>query len=432
MTAKMPSGKWKRGLTGGKTAAKVGGKMLTYMAKKPFLSKQKQEIAREALDQASAEVVFEALSLLKGTALKIAQTLSLELDIFPPAVRRELEKSYNRVPPLNRALVRKVIQNEFGRPPEKIFRRFDPVAFAAASLGQVHRAEGRAGSDLAVKVQYPGIKATIKSDIEMVKTLFWPLPDFDFVFPAIGEIEQRLLEETDYGKEAEHLSFFARHLKMAQISIPAVNYRTSGETVLTTAYMPGPTLNEWLESDPPQADRDRVAEVLHDLFLKSLYELNCIHADPHPGNFIINADLSVGLLDFGCVKKLPSEFVKKYAPLVRAAITQDNQEFLRILKELNVIGDDMDPEAEALYIGVISKLGRWFGKLFESDRFDFGTNVDFFAESKQMTEEMYRLRSHVEVNPHFVFLDRTRYGLLRLFEKMKARVRIRNPYEWDG
>jgi predicted unusual protein kinase regulating ubiquinone biosynthesis (AarF/ABC1/UbiB family) len=389
-------------------------------------------MAREALDQTSAEVVFEALSLLKGTALKIAQTLSLELDIFPPAVRKELEKSYNRVPPLNRALVRKVIQNEFGLPPETVFRSFDSIAFAAASLGQVHRATGMEGADLAVKVQYPGIKTTIKSDIEMVKTLFRPLPDFDFVFPALREIELRLFEETDYTKEAENMRFFTHHLEMAGVTIPVVDNRTSGETILSTGYMPGPTLNEWLATHPPQADRDRVAQVLHDLFLKSLYELNCIHADPHPGNFIINPDLSLGLLDFGCVKSLPAAFVKKYATLVRAAIGRENQTFLRILKELKVIADDMDPEPEALYMEVISKLGRWFGKLFEADRFDFGENADFFAESKQMTEDMYRLRGHVEVNPHFVFLDRTRYGLLRLFETMRARVRIRNRYEWDG
>jgi predicted unusual protein kinase regulating ubiquinone biosynthesis (AarF/ABC1/UbiB family) len=336
------------------------------------------------------------------------------------------------VPPLNRVLVRKVIQNEFGRPPEALFLSFDAVAFAAASLGQVHRAVGRDGTELAVKIQYPGIKATIKSDIEMVKTLFRPLPDFDFVFPALEEIEQRLFEETDYHQEADHLDFFAHRLKMPGIRIPRTDRRTSGETVLSTGYLPGPTLNEWLAGNPPQEDRDRVAQLLHDLFLHSLYELHCIHADPHPGNFIINADLSVGLLDFGCIKKLPPDFVKSYARLARAAITRDSREFLRLLKTLKIISADRQPAAEDLYLALITKLGRWFGRLFEEERFDFGGNDDFFSQSKQLTEGMLRLRSHVEVNPHFVFLDRTRYGLLRLFESMHARVRMRNRFEWDG
>jgi predicted unusual protein kinase regulating ubiquinone biosynthesis (AarF/ABC1/UbiB family) len=266
----------------------------------------------------------------------------------------------------------------------------------------------------------------------MVKTLFRPLPDFDFVFPALVEIEQRLLEETDYHQEADHMDFFARRLKMPGIRIPLIYRKISGETVLSTSYMPGPTLNEWLVANPPQEDRDRVAQLLHDFFLYSLYELHCIHADPHPGNFIINGDLSVGLLDFGCIKKLPADFVESYARLARAAITGESREFFSLLKALKIIPADREPDAEDLYLTLITKLGRWFGRLFEDEHFDFGRNPDFFAQSKEMTEDMLRLRSHVEVNPHFVFLDRTRYGLLRLFESMRARVGMRNRYEWDG
>ncbi len=161
MTETIPRSKWKRGLSGGKTAAAMGRKTLKYLARKPFLREGKREEEKSALNRENAVLLFEGLSLLKGTALKIAQLLSMEMEIFPPEITRELQKSYHKVPPLNRALVRKTVQNALGAPPESIFDAFESTAFAAASLGQVHRAVTQKGERLAVKIQYPGIRETI-------------------------------------------------------------------------------------------------------------------------------------------------------------------------------------------------------------------------------------------------------------------------------
>ena len=133
-----------------------------------------------------------------------------------------VQKSYNQVPPINRALVRKIIQNNFHKAPEEVFAEFDPTAFAAASLGQVHRATAKDGSPLAIKVQYPNMKATIRNDIQIVKTALRPMRDYDLFLPALEEIEERLLEETDYLQEAKNTQFFKDKLQLENVIVPNI------------------------------------------------------------------------------------------------------------------------------------------------------------------------------------------------------------------
>jgi predicted unusual protein kinase regulating ubiquinone biosynthesis (AarF/ABC1/UbiB family) len=406
--------------------------VLKYLSRKPFLSKAQRKQAKASLDQENAAIVFKGLSLLRGTALKIAQMLSLELELFPATVRQELEKSYNQVPPINRALVRKIIQNAFNAPPETVFRSFDTDAFAAASLGQVHFAEAWTGETLAVKIQYPGIRRTIKNDIQMVKGLLLPLPEYALVRPALQEIEARLLEETNYQQEAAHLAFFGRELTFNGFEIPQVYPSATTATVLSMTCLEGLPLNQWLKNNPDRTARDRIAQSLHDMFLYSLYDLNCIHADPNPGNYLIQDDLTIGLVDFGCVKKLKPDFVRCYRQLPQTVIKNDRKHYFHLLRELNFIDGNLDRTVEDRMYQLAYRFGQWFGQLFTEEYFDFSANPDFFAKGRALSHEMYQLRNHVSINPNFVFLDRTRYGLLRLFEAMGARVRISNQYEWDA
>ena len=430
MISEIPRGKWQRSYTTGKTAAKISGKVLKYLAKRPFLSSGKKEQAKEDLDRDSAKILFSGLSLLKGTALKAAQMLSLELDIFPAHIRRELGKSYHQVPPINRALVRRIIQNNLKQPPEKVFRSFDTQAFAAASLGQVHRAISLEGEEFAVKIQYPDIANTITSDIRLVKAAVRPLAEYELVCIALKEIEEILLLETDYEKEAANLEFFAKHLQMENVKIPEVDYRISGKTILSQTHFHGPTLNEWLKTNPDRYEVDAVAQTLHDIFLKGFYELNCIHADPNPGNFIILNDCEIVLIDFGCVKRFDSKFVNLYNQL--ACISANGEESLPIslLRELEVFPPDMDTKVEQELYKYMVAFNRWFGRPYQKKVFDFKENSDYILEGKEILKGIQRYRKHINsINTNFIFLDRTRYGLFRLFEQMGARVRIRNKYE---
>ncbi len=353
MTAEPPTGKFSRALSGGRTAARVGGRMLTYYAKRPFLSFDGQRRARQRAAREGAQTLLEGLSLLRGTALKMAQHLSMETDLLPEAACRELAKAYHQVPPINRALVRKVVHEALGQPPEALFKRFDLEAFAAASLGQVHYAFSEQDGSLAVKIQYPGIVRTIESDLALLLRLLRPLVQSDQLMPTLEEVVLRLREEVDYLQEAELLRYFAAHLNMERIKIPAVSAALTAPTVLSTTLMPGKPLDLWLADNPGQAARDLVARRLNELVIKGLYELQVIHADPNPGNFIIADDLTIGLVDFGCIKRLDAYFVAQYQELARTAAHHE-------------------------------------------------TGAHFHG-----------LRRHFSVNPEFIFLDRTRYGLWR-------------------
>jgi len=355
----------------------------------------------------------------------------MEMDIFPPEITKELQKSYHQVPPINRALVRKTIQNGLGKPPEQIFAAFESTAFAAASLGQVHRAATQDGAALAVKIQYPGIRETIQNDVQLIKTALRPLPEYRMIVPAILEIETRLLEETDYARELDNLTFFKERLRMDRLIVPAPYGEYSADTVLSAEHLNGQTLNEWLKTGPDPGERDLVAQTLQDLFIFGLYRLHRIHADPNPGNFIVSDDARVGLVDFGCVKRFDPKFVALYGELPHAALHGEREDYLRLLKALRIAGPDIGPEVEEEMFQVFHETGQWLGRLYREEYFDFRANGDFIASGKKMMARAFELRKHADLNTNFIFLHRTRYGLLRLFERMGARVCFRNAHEYS-
>jgi predicted unusual protein kinase regulating ubiquinone biosynthesis (AarF/ABC1/UbiB family) len=431
MSTGQPTGKIERALAGGGTAARAGGKMLLHYAKRPFMGAEARRRARDQAARDGARVLFQGLSLLKGTALKMAQQLSLEMDLLPEAACRELAKAYHQVPPINRALVRQAVRDALGKPPEAVFDRLDLTAFAAASLGQVHLARDRDGTALAVKIQYPGIARTIDSDMALLRQVLRPVIKSDQLQPMLAEVSARLHEEVDYLQEADNLEWFARRLHIEGVRIPSRRPELSAGTVLTATFMPGRPLDQWLESRPDQQAVDHVAQTLQRIFITGLYDLHVLHADPNPGNFIIADDLTVGLVDFGCIKRLDPDFVEHYRRLARAAFRRNERDHYQEMAALGFIPEHLEPEILEKIRTVSDAFGRWFGRLAATERFDFGAHPDFIAQGKAAMAQFHHLRRYFNVNPDFLFLDRTRYGLLRLFEQMRARVCFRNMYEWE-
>lgn len=190
-------------------------------------------------------------------------------------------------------------------------------------------------------------------------------------------------------------------------------------------------LQQWLETAPSLGDRQVVAERLNTIFLKSFYELGCIHADPNPGNYIVMPDLSVALVDFGCVKSFAPTFVEDYRRLIRIIPRGRKREYFELLRNMQFI-KGLDEATEAAIFEVAYGVGQWLGRLFEPEAFDFGRQADFIAEGRELSRAMFRFRKHFTANPEFVFLDRTRYGLLRIFERLGCPVRLRNVYECEG
>ncbi len=430
MNENMPEGKFKRTVVGTGTAAKVGGKVLKYLVKKPFLSEENKKTAKKELSEESAITIFKSLTFLKGTALKIAQFLSMEFDLLPEELRNELSKSYNKVPPLNRAIVRKILNEQYEESCENVFNAFDGKAFAAASLGQVHRAESHSGNKLAIKIQYPGVRNTIKSDLKLVKTMVRPLSNASFLLPMLDEIEEKLTEETDYIKEAESLSFFKENLEMDSVIVPKLYEKYNSDVLIATEYIEGVSLDEWIKEKPSHEDKNKIATILYEIFLKGFYELNCIHADPNPGNFIITKDLKVGLIDFGCIKRFESGFKDIYSSLNKSILTGDS-EYFTFFNDLNMLKKGTSKKIRDEITQIMFKISKWYNRFYKDEYFDFRDNKDIFSEPMDYFKELGKHRKYFNSQPDFVFLDRTRYGIYRIFEQMQVRIKLRNRYEWE-
>lgn len=426
---KIPKGRLSRSLSSGRIAAKMGTNQLGYMIKKPFLSKDRQRLSRQIKDEKNAQVLFNGLSMLRGTALKAAQMLSFETELISETLRKELQKSYHQVPPINRALVRKIMTNNFLTPPENMFDTFNTKAFAAASLGQVHQATSQEKERLAVKLQYPDISKTISNDIKLLKTALRPMGHIIKI--ALDEIETILLNETDYEKEGQNIAFFRRHMKTDDILIPEYYSSLSTKQVLTMSFMEGRTLDEWLALNPDQESRNRIGQILHDIFIKGFYTLNRLHADPNPGNFLVTDDLKICLLDFGCVRKFDQNFIHLYQRLIQNGAKKDIQSYIELLEQMKFLTPGLDPEIKNQMVDLFMKFGNFFSALFKEESFDFSAHPGFMEKGRKIAQQMHGFRKHLHnILPEFLFLDRTRYGLIRLFEKMNATVCFRNRYEY--
>jgi predicted unusual protein kinase regulating ubiquinone biosynthesis (AarF/ABC1/UbiB family) len=309
------------------------------------------------------EAFFAACARLKGLPLKLAQMLSQEEELLPEEFRKELSRSCYQSPPMNRALVRRTLSANLGGAPETLFRSFSETPFAAASLGQVHLAETHEGRKLAVKLQYPGIARTVKNDLAVVGGFANALPWLREIQGAWTEVAERMLEELSYGHEARWTVWFRENLAIPDVHVPSVHGAFSTESILATDFMEGVHLQEWLAGNPGAKQRDALAAILWRIYLKSVYEINALNADPNPGNFLIRPDGGVAMLDFGCVKSIPSHFsrnvrrlfamhadgykdsgggdslVREYAEMGILTITDPREDFTGLAKHLRAMGE---------------------------------------------------------------------------------------------
>lgn len=416
----IPKGKLKRGGIIGAAGAKAGLRKLEYLSKKPFLSDEKEKEFKEENDEKIAQMLFSALSTLKGAPLKLAQMLSLEVELLPEAYRKELTKSAYRVPPINRALIRKIIKQELGDWPENIFRSFDSVSFAAASLGQVHRAVTQEGREVAVKVQYPGIADGVKTDIEMLRTVLKMTSYRKWIDGPIQEVRSRLVEELDYTSEAKNTVYFGNNLKMENIVVPEVLEDLTTETILTTTMIEGLHLSEWLNTDPSLKSRNYFGQHLCDLFSVTIHQNMLIHADPNIGNFLFRDDGRLGLIDFGCVKKIEPDFTKHIGTIIDSLKEKDINILLNNCELIGIYYKrDID---KAEFAEFISGWIEWVTRPIRAEQFDF-SKPEYFREVRKFIPKLY---SYIDrFDGSMLFFGRTVYGLCRILHRLGANAKMK-------
>lgn len=414
-----PSSKYDRGKIFAKTGLKVGKNYARHYLKN--LRRQDSEADSKFYSQ-TAQEIFSEFSKLRGTALKIAQSLSVDQGLLPDEFSEVMTQAQYSVPPINKSLVRSIIKRELGSYPEVLFESFIADAVAAASIGQVHSARLKTGERVAVKIQYPGVRDTIASDLGLAKTLFKRFiknkEDIDEYFQ---EVESTLRQETDYIHEGEMIERFHQRFQSDKITTPRWMKEFSTERVLTMSYLEGEHLKEFLNRNPAQEERNRYGQLIWDFFHDQIEQSEEIHADTHPGNFLYTDDHKLGVIDFGCVKKFPDEFFRDYLLLLPTHLNRDEDKIIELYKRLGVLrGDPYQSKKEKQYYEFSLNYGYTFAMPYQSDSFDFGD-----PEYKELIRGYTKnapIGNEARGNKHFIYSTRVHLGLYHLLMKLEAEV----------
>ncbi|MFV1983974.1 MAG: ABC1 kinase family protein [Thiohalomonadales bacterium] len=421
---KVPTGKLSRAAITVKTTAFIGMKHVAHVSKKPFRTKQQNTQNKIHHEQDVGKILINTLMQLRGTALKIAQMMSMELDMLPKSIQVEMAKACYEVTPLNRAHIRKAFIAEFKQTPEKIFKYFNSSAFAAASLGQVHRAQIENKTELAIKIQYPGIAASIQSDMKLVRGIMKSLsfstsflPRYDIIDTVLDRVQKQLELEIDYRLEAENTRWFANNLKLPNIKVPDVFTEYCSTRVLATEYLEGEHLNQWLNNNPDQQQRNKMGQLLFDLFCFQLHELKTLHADPHPGNFIFCENNTIALIDFGCIHQLQPDFSSKVSRL----FTSDAEQLYLAYRDLNIINQSLSFEQyQQEFFPAVQEMYLWIIAPFEKDFYDFSIMQSM---PKKPIGQMKNAVKHIDgMLLDQMYFDRSYFGLLSMLRKIRAKI----------
>ncbi|NGY38481.1 AarF/ABC1/UbiB kinase family protein [Flavobacterium sp. XN-5] len=420
----IPTSKIERATKLVQTGAKVGVNYLKYYGEKIVNS----DLTRDKLNEDNAEDIYDGLKSLKGSALKVAQMLSMDKNFLPQAYVEKFSLSQFSVPPLSAPLVLKTFKNNFGKTPYEIFDEFNANSVNAASIGQVHLAV-KNNKKLAVKIQYPGVANSISSDLALVKPIAIRMfnlqgKDSDKYFK---EVEDKLIEETNYLlelKQSQEVVDACR--KIENLVFPEYYPEYSSEKIITMDWMTGVHLSEFKNTDPIIANK--IGQALWDFYMYQIHVLKKVHADPHPGNFLINDKNELIALDFGCMKSIPNEFYVPYFELIDPNVIDNAALFREKLFELEILRVDDSKEEIEYFTAMFYDLLSLFTKPFQEATFDF-SNEEFFENIASLGERFANDTNLKKMNgnrgsKHFIYMNRTFFGLYNLMFDLKAKITV--------
>lgn len=428
----IPTGKFKRSGKLIKTGAKVGGNYLKYYGTKLT---QGEESAREKLNEDNARDVYDSLKELKGSALKVAQMLSMEKDIMPEAFVDRFSLAQFSVPPLSGALVRKNFRRELGGNPEEIFDKFSIEAVNAATIGQVHKAE-KDGKELAVKIQYPGVRDSISDDLKMVKPVAMKMFNIrkEGSEKYFKEVESKLIEETDYHLELKRSREFASECAhLPNVKFPEYYPEYSSEKIITMDWMNGLHYSEFVDGGFSPEVGQELGQTLWDFYMYQFNVLKKLHADPHPGNFLVDENHNLLVIDFGCIKEVPESFYNPYFELISAKSLEDPVSFEKNLYDLEFLKPEDPPKTKEFFTELLREMLELLTRPLRSEYFDF-SDEDFFQKISALGQEYADLsrKRKIDTNrgsEHFIYVNRTFMGLYNLMKMLKAEDIEINHYQ---
>lgn len=308
--------------------ASVAGRYTSTRLRNLFQSPEDAARSRSRSHTLSGTRIAHTLGELKGAVMKVGQMASIAADVLPQEVVASLRGLQKEAPPMAYEVIAEQVEAELGSPPERLFERFERVPYASASIGQVHRARTDDGREVVVKVQYPGVDRAVDSDLRHLKLALRasglvPIGR-QALNAAFEELRERLHEELDYCIEADNVRRFARfHERHPFVRIPEVVGERSSKRVLTLSFLDGDSVDELDARGYTQEERDRLGERLLTFMVSEIFENECIHGDPNPGNFAFHRDGTLVVYDFGCIKELPPGVVLAFRDIIVQALVEN-------------------------------------------------------------------------------------------------------------
>lgn len=370
---------------------------------------------------ALAGEVRAALGGLKGPLMKVAQMLATIPDLVPPEYAAELAQLQADAPAMGWPFVKRRMAGELGADWEKRFRRFDHAAYAAASLGQVHRATTLDGAEVVCKLQYPDMESAVAADLRQLKILLALFERYDRAVSTGGvqqEIADRLYEELDYEREARHLKLY--HAMLADepgVSVPVVTDKLSTQRLLTMSWLDGQRFSEAVKRK--QADKNAIALQMFRAWYVPFYNYGVIHGDPHMGNYTLRADNGINLLDFGCIRVFRPALVEGVIELYQSLLTDDAARAVAAYESWG-----FKQPSKAL-VEVLNIWARFIYAPLLEDRTrpidETNTGLYGRATARKVHEELRKLGG-VAVPREFVFMDRAAVGLGSVFLRLDANI----------
>jgi predicted unusual protein kinase regulating ubiquinone biosynthesis (AarF/ABC1/UbiB family) len=429
----IPTSKIERATKLVQTGAKVGVNYLKYYGEKMV----NPQMTRDKLNENNAEDIYDGLKSLKGSALKVAQMLSMDKSFLPQAYVEKFSLSQFSVPPLSAPLVLKTFKANLGKTPYEIFDEFNANSVNAASIGQVHLAV-KDNKRLAVKIQYPGVANSISSDLALVKPIAIRMfnlqgKDSDKYFK---EVEDKLIEETNYILELKQSQEVVKACKKIEnLVFPEYYPEYSSEKIITMDWMTGIHLSEFTKKNTSQEIANTLGQALWDFYMYQIHILKKVHADPHPGNFLVNQESQLVALDFGCMKKIPNEFYIPYFELIDKKVINNKKLFGDKLFELEILRVDDSKEEIEYFTQIFYDLLSLFTKPFQSKTFDF-SDEEFFENIAKLGERFANDTNLRKMNgnrgsKHFIYMNRTFFGLYNLMFDLKAKIVVNEYLKYE-
>jgi len=378
-----------------------------------------------------AVALTQALGNLKGPLMKVGQILATIPEALPPEYAQALQQLQSDAPPMGWPFVRRRMKTELGPNWQEQFAEFSQEAAAAASLGQVHRAKSLDGQDLACKLQYPDMQSAIDADLNQLKVIFGIYGQYDKSIKTehiYEELAERLREELDYTREAKQTKLYAHMLHDEQgVHVPQVIEELSTDRLLTSTWLDGNKILTY--KDAPQEQRNEIAMNMFRAWYVPLYYYGTIHGDPHLGNYTVRDDNSINLLDFGCVRVFPAQFVGGVIDLYRALQNKDNALAVHAYETWGFKNlsheqiETLNIWAEFLYGPIledkIRPIGHADGAIYGKE-----TAEKVHKKLKDLSKDM----GGIAVPKEFVFMDRAALGLGSVFIHLNAEINWHNVF----